>query len=364
MKYICILIEHFRIFRPSASSLRKFYSFSPWCRRQCLPSFTIIWLASLRVYWLLEVRWWLHFGWSNCSKICTHLVRATPWDHRGIWWTLARYIIAKWILSLSLILPWTILWIISVSKYAVVLSPCFSRLDWLNRCTELCELQSSSQYHPQQHIQHNRFLECANRHRRLLSSRRSVPHYYDYWLIGLVVSRQGRVFAFYTRRTYSHILGEIAHYTAEAAYASLTRHAPPGGLHNVSNRTQVGKQDSNKLHSRHSRVHHAIRHTLGTWYKRTYNQRVASFKYAIAATEDQSLWRSIFRATRFCETYILPSNVQYSDTLIKGYTFQCANKCHNFWGRIAYNVDSSDEDRTGFIMFDLATGELITSEHV
>jgi hypothetical protein len=97
-------------------------------------------------------------------------------------------------------------------------------------------------------------LECANRHRRLLSSRRSVPHYYDYWLIGLVVSRQGRVFAFYTRRTYSHILGEIAHYTAEAAYASLTRHAPPGGLHNVSNRTQVGKQDSNKLHSRHSPV--------------------------------------------------------------------------------------------------------------
>jgi hypothetical protein len=141
-----------------------------------------------------------------------------------------------------LILPWTILCIISASNYAVVLSPCFSRLDWLNRCTELCELQSSSQYHPQQHIQHNRFLECANRHRRLLSSRRSVPHYYDYWLIGLVVSRQGRVFAFYTRRTYSHILGEIAHYTAEAAYASLTRHAPPGGLHNVSNRTQVGSK--------------------------------------------------------------------------------------------------------------------------
>jgi hypothetical protein len=77
---------------------------------------------------------------------------------------------------------------------------CFTRLHWHNRCIELYELQSTSQYYSQQHIQHNRFLECANRHRRLLSSRWSVPRYYDLWLMGLVVSRQGRVFAFCTRR--------------------------------------------------------------------------------------------------------------------------------------------------------------------
>ncbi len=82
-------------------------------------------------------------------------------------------------------------------------------------------------------------------------------------LLGLVVARQGRLFAFCKGRTYSYTLGETVSYTAEATYASLTLNVPLVGLHSVRNGTQVGSNDSNKLHLRPRPLYHARRHTLG-----------------------------------------------------------------------------------------------------
>jgi len=70
-------------------------------------------------------------------------------------------------------------------------------------------------------------------------------YYYDQWPIRLAMSKQGRVFACYTRGTYAYTLGEIVNQTAEQAYPSLAPNTPPRGLYDVLNSIQFGSNDSN-----------------------------------------------------------------------------------------------------------------------
>ncbi|KAN0102847.1 Major royal jelly domain containing protein [Hyaloscypha variabilis] len=182
-------------------------------------------------------------------------------------------------------------------------------------------------------------------------------YYYDQWPIGLAMSKQGRVFAYYTRGTYTYTLGEIVNQTAEQAYPSLAPNTPPRGLYDVLNSIQFGSNDSNTFISVQA-LYITPDDTL--WVldtsRPTINESQApSMPYA--APGGPKLVAINLSNDSIVRTYTLPPNVHYPDSCMNDLRFDMRANATTSSGGIAYIVDSSNEGRTGFIMIDLGTGE-------
>ena len=180
-------------------------------------------------------------------------------------------------------------------------------------------------------------------------------YYYDQWPIGLAVSKQGRVFACYTRGAYAYTLGEILNQTAEQEYPSLALNTPPGGLYNVTNGIQFGSNIPNTFISVQA-LYITPDDTL--WVldtgRPTINESQApSMPYA--APGGPKLVAINLSNNSIARTYTLPPNVHYTDSYMNDLGFDMRANATASGGGIAYIVDSSNEGRTGFIMIDLGT---------
>lgn len=182
-------------------------------------------------------------------------------------------------------------------------------------------------------------------------------YYYDQWPIRLAASRTGRVFACYTRGTYTYTLWEIKNLTAEAAYPSVDLNTPPGGLYTTVNGIQFGSNDSIHFISVQA-LYITPDNTL--WALDTGRPRINEDKapnMPYAAHGGPKLIAINLSKNSLTRTHTLPPSVHYPDSYMNDLRFDMRSSVTESGHEIAYIVDSSNEGRTGFIMIGLGTCE-------
>ena len=193
-----------------------------------------------------------------------------------------------------------------------------------------------------------------------------VHYYYSQWPIGLAAASDGRIFVCYTRGSYSYTLGVTTNQTAEAPYPSAELNLPASSLNISFNGIPFGSANASAFISVQ-----ALYITSGTrsrpetlWVLDTGRPTVMDAQGAptmpYAQPGGPKLVGISLSNNSIYTTYTFPASVHYPDSYMNDVRFdlRSADLVPGTSGQgVAYIVDSSNEGRPGFIMFDLGTGE-------
>lgn len=184
-----------------------------------------------------------------------------------------------------------------------------------------------------------------------------VHYYCDQWPIGLAVSKQGRIFVCYTRGTYAYTLGEVSNTTAEVPYPNLAMNTPPGGLSTSLNGIPFGSNSTDTFISVQALfvTPDDTLWVLDTGRPSTNETEMLTMPYA--SPGGPKLVAINLTNNSIIRTYTFPSSVHFPDSYMNDLRFDMRANATASGKGIAYINDSSNEDRTGFIMLDLGTGQ-------
>ncbi|KAI4131628.1 MAG: hypothetical protein LQ338_001142 [Usnochroma carphineum] len=184
-----------------------------------------------------------------------------------------------------------------------------------------------------------------------------VHYYYDQWPIGLAVSKQGRIFACYTRGNYTFTLGEVSNQTAEVPYPNLEINTPPGGLSTETNNIAFGSRSQDSFISVQALF---ITPDDTLWVldtgRPTINETTAP-TMPYAAPGGPKLCSINLTNDSVTRTYTFPPDVHFPDSYMNDLRFDLRSNVTESGQGIAYIVDSSNEGRNGFIILDLGSGK-------
>ena len=189
-------------------------------------------------------------------------------------------------------------------------------------------------------------------------------YFYDQWPIGLSISSTNRTFVCYTRGDYAYTLGEVVNKTAEAPYPSAGLNLDPSALSMTMNGIMFGSNNSTGLISVQalyitpaSGNRSETLWVLDTGRPSITNSTTGAVTMPYGVPGGPKLVGIDLSTDQVTDTYTFPSNVHYPDSYMNDLRFDFRPNVTSSGGGVAYIVDSSNEDRTGFIMLDLATGE-------
>ncbi|KAL9108202.1 MAG: hypothetical protein Q9227_006939 [Pyrenula ochraceoflavens] len=182
-----------------------------------------------------------------------------------------------------------------------------------------------------------------------------VHYYYDQWPIGLAVSSNSRIFTCYTRGNYTYTLGEVVNKTAERPYPNAQLNLPPNQINQTLGGIPFGSSNSEAFISVQALF---ITPETGSrpetlWVLDTGRPTITASDGSIympyGAPGGPKLVAINIANDTIYKTYTFEPDVHYPDSYMNDLRF-------DFQHQVAYIVDSSDENRNGFIILNLTTG--------
>ncbi|KAF2760598.1 hypothetical protein EJ05DRAFT_290447 [Pseudovirgaria hyperparasitica] len=186
-------------------------------------------------------------------------------------------------------------------------------------------------------------------------------YYYDQFPIGLAVSSKGRLFACYTRGSYSYTLGEAVNKTAEAPYPSAALNLPVAQLNTTFNTIPFGSANSTHLISVQ-----AIYITPSTPNRPETLWALDTGRPSIVAADGSptmpyaqpggpKLVAISLANDSIYATYTFPASVHFPASYMNDLRFDLRPTTTASGQGVAYIADSSNEGRNGFIVVDLGS---------
>ncbi|ORY18530.1 hypothetical protein BCR34DRAFT_670773 [Clohesyomyces aquaticus] len=174
-------------------------------------------------------------------------------------------------------------------------------------------------------------------------------YHYQQWPIGIAVSSTGRLFATYTRGSYTFTLGEAVNKTAEKLYPSADLNLPVSALNTSFNGIPFGSANSTGLIS--------VQAIYTTRKPPTAPKPSGSIIMPYAQPGGSKIVGISHSNDPIYATYTFPASVYSFDSYMYDIRFDLRPNLTSSRKGIAYIIDSSDEGRPGFIILDLGTGD-------
>jgi sugar lactone lactonase YvrE len=187
-----------------------------------------------------------------------------------------------------------------------------------------------------------------------------VHYFYNYWPIGIAVSRTSRIFVCYTRGEYDYTVAEVNSTATETPYPSAGLNLSPDALNTTFNGIEFGSANSTGLISVQALYITPGQDASGRpetlWLLDTGRPTIqsaptGSYSMPYAQPGGPKVVGVSLSNNSVYATYTFPSTVHYPDSYMNDIRFDLRP------GRdVAYIVDSSNEGRNGFIMLNLTDG--------